>query len=170
MTEKKRYIIIGVMGGSEVSPSVYKLAYELGARIAEQGWLLLNGGRDAGVMRASAEGAKSRNGLTIGILPGGSRDQANPFIDIPIVTNLGAARNVVNVLSSDLVVALPGGAGTLSEIALALKSGKKVCLLQFDVGHIFQVYSANGQLFYASSVQECMEWMQTHLDCNLRHV
>ncbi|MBN2357188.1 TIGR00725 family protein [candidate division KSB1 bacterium] len=152
------------MGGSDVAQPIYELAFQLGAMIAEQGWALLNGGRDAGVMRASAEGAKSRNGLTIGVLPGGSRRGANPFIDIPIFTEMGAARNVINVLSSDVVVALPGGAGTISEIALALKSGKKVCLLKFDVHALFQSCCFPDQLYYAESLQDCMAWLQQHTD------
>ncbi len=72
-------------------------------------------------MEAAAKGAKEGGGITIGILPGGSADEANPYIDIPIVTDLGNARNVVNVLTSQVIIAIHGSYGTLSEIALALK-------------------------------------------------
>ena len=148
--------IIGVMGGANVSDLDYQLAYELGALVAENGWMLLNGGRDAGVMRASAEGAKSRGGTTIGVLPSASKNDANPFIDIPIVTNLADARNVINVLSSDVVVACPGSAGTLSEVALALKNKRTVILLRLNVGDAFEEYRKTGTLINASTAQECV--------------
>ncbi|MBN1482862.1 TIGR00725 family protein [candidate division KSB1 bacterium] len=145
------------MGGAHVSDLDYQLAFELGALVAERGWILLNGGRDAGVMRASAEGAKSRGGMTIGILPTASKMDANPFIDVPILTNLGDARNVINVLSSDVVVACPGAAGTLSEVALALKNEKTVFLLRLDVGQAFDVYRRRGKLLPVKTAQECVE-------------
>ena len=158
--KSNRKIIIGVMGGGAVSKDDYDLAYELGKRIAKKGWILLNGGRNAGVMRASAEGAKSAKGMTIGILPGTSTDQANPFIDIPIVTGLSDARNFVNILTSNIIVACRGSAGTISEIALALKNTKNVILLNFDVGTIFDSYKKTGQLLSARSVEECMEFLE----------
>jgi len=149
--------VIGVMGGASVSPDVEKMAFELGALVAAEGWILLNGGRDAGVMRASAAGAKSKNGLTIGILPGASKSDANPFIDIPIVTNMADARNLVNVLSSDVVVACPGSAGTITEVAMALKNGKKVILLQFDLRNAFALFAENSRLEYVDNPKECVE-------------
>ena len=87
--------------------------------------MLLNGGRPAGIMEASARGAKESGGLTVGVLPGGSSSEASAYIDIPIVTGMGSARNNINVLSSDVIIALPGKAGTISEIALAMRNGKK---------------------------------------------
>jgi uncharacterized protein (TIGR00725 family) len=72
-------------------------------------------------MEASAKGAKEAGGITVGILPGSSADEANSFIDIPIVTDLGNARNVINILSSQAIIAIHGSYGTLSEIALAMK-------------------------------------------------
>jgi len=145
------------MGGANVSKAVEKTAFELGALIAENGWILLNGGRNAGVMRASAQGAKSKEGLTIGILPGSSKFEANPFIDIPIVTNIADARNLINVLSSDVVVACHGSAGTISEIALAVKNLKPVILLNFDPGSGFVEYTKNGLLLSADSPVQCIE-------------
>jgi len=145
------------MGGANVSKAVEKTAFELGALIAENGWILLNGGRNAGVMRASAQGAKSKGGLTIGILPGSSKFEANPFIDIPIVTNIADARNLINVLSSDVVVACHGSAGTISEIALAVKNLKPVILLNFDPGSGFAEYTKNGLLLSADSPVQCIE-------------
>jgi len=153
----ERRPIIGVMGGANVSDLDYQLAYELGALVAENGWILLNGGRDAGVMRASAEGAKSCGGTTIGILPSALKDDANPFIDIPIVTNLADARNLINVLTSDVVVACSGSAGTVSEVALALKNNKNVILLRLNVGDAFEDYQKKGSLMRASTAQECIQ-------------
>lgn len=160
----ERRPIIGVMGGAAVSDLDYQLAFELGALIAERGWILLNGGRDAGIMRASAEGAKSRGGTTIGILPTASKGDANPFIDIPILTNLADARNLINVLTSDVVVACPGSAGTMSEVALALKNGKTVFLLRLDIGAAFQEYRQKGQLIEIRTAQECVDMLAALLE------
>ncbi len=135
--KRKQKPIVGVMGGSKVDRRTQDMAFEFGALVAENGWILLNGGRDAGVMRASARGAKSKGGTVIGVLPGTQKFRANPYIDIAIMTGMGDARNVINILSSDVVVACSGGAGTLSEIALALKNQKPVILLNFDVGPVF---------------------------------
>ena len=149
--------VIGVMGGGQVDDRVRELARELGARIAERGWILLNGGRNAGVMAASARGAKEAGGTVIGVLPDSHDQQASPDLDVAIVTGLGDARNVINVLSSDVVIACPGGAGTLSEVALALKSGKSVILLDFDLGPGLDQYRQTGQLSTASGPAEAIE-------------
>ncbi len=123
-------IIIGVMGpGEQATANDLQNAYELGKLIAQQGWVLLTGGRNAGVMDAASRGAKSENGLTIGILPGNNTNGISAAVDIAIITDLGNARNNINVLSSDVVIACGMGAGTASEIALALKSNRKVILL-----------------------------------------
>lgn len=107
-------------------------AYKLGRTIAQQGWILLTGGRKAGVMDAASQGAKSVDGLTIGILPGKDDGGISEAVDIAIFTDMGNARNNINVLSSDVIIACGIGAGTVSEIALALKSHKKVILLNQD--------------------------------------
>ncbi len=108
-----------------------KLAGELGELAARAGWIVLTGGRDAGVMAAALRGAKRVEGsLTVGVLPGRDRAGASPFADVVVATGMGEARNVVNVLSSDVVVACGrGGPGTASEAALALKAGKPLVLL-----------------------------------------
>jgi uncharacterized protein (TIGR00725 family) len=154
---QNRKPVIGVMGGADVSSTVLDMAFELGALIAEENWVLLNGGRDAGVMRASAAGANSKNGLVIGILPGDSAEQANHHIDIAIVTNMGDARNVINVLSSDVVVVCPGGTGTISEAALALKSNKPVVLFADDDINIFQKYEKSDFLVKAATAADCIK-------------
>jgi len=138
--------IVGVMGGAEVDAHVCALARELGKRIAERGWVLLNGGRDAGVMRASAAGAHEAGGTVIGILPDADASRAAPDLDHVIVTGMGDARNLINVLTSDVVIACPGGAGTLSEVALALKNGKRVILLGWDAGEAFVEFQRSGLL------------------------
>ena len=132
-----RRIIIGVMGGTEADPHTERLAYEMGRGIAERGWVLLNGGRPTGVMGASARGCREAGGLSVGILFDSEREAASPDLDIVIPTGMGAARNVANVLASDIVVACRGRGGTLSEIALALRFGRPVVLLDFDPGAVF---------------------------------
>ena len=123
-------IIVGVMGpGAEVTANDLKNAYELGKLIAYEGWVLLTGGRNVGVMDAASQGAKAANGLTIGILPTDDTNAISEAVDIAIMTDMGNARNNINVLSSNVVIACGIGAGTVSEIALALKANKKVILL-----------------------------------------
>ena len=145
----KRPIIVGVMGGGSVPPETVDIARRLGRRIAEAGWVLLNGGRNAGVMAAAAEGASAAGGLTVGVLPDDHDGAVAPGIQIPILTGIGGGRNMINILSSHVVVACRGGAGTLSEIALALKYKRPVILLQFAVGDFFRPYAADGQLHEA---------------------
>jgi uncharacterized protein (TIGR00725 family) len=108
------------MGPGSCSPEVYELARQVGFLLAEKGAILISGGM-GGAMEAAAKGAKEAGGITIGILPGNDEAEANPYIDIPIVTDLGNARNVINVLTSQAIVAVHGAHGTLSEIALAMK-------------------------------------------------
>ncbi|MBD1837284.1 TIGR00725 family protein [Coleofasciculus sp. FACHB-64] len=122
--------LIGVMGpGANATETDLENAYKLGQFIAQEGWVLLTGGRNAGVMDAASKGAKFANGLTIGVLPTNDTSAVSDAVDIAIVTDMGNARNNINVLSSDVVIACGMGAGTASEIALALKNHKKVILL-----------------------------------------
>lgn len=118
--------------GEKATSNDLENAFKLGQMIAQQGWVLLTGGRKAGVMDAASQGAKSVNGLTIGILPGKDDRGISEAVDIAIFTDMGNARNNINVLSSDVIIACGIGAGTVSEIALAVKSGKKVILLNED--------------------------------------
>jgi uncharacterized protein (TIGR00725 family) len=152
-----RKYIVGVMGGGDgASPEDCSMAYRLGGLIAREGWVLLNGGRAAGVMEASARGARENGGLTIGVLPDTGAQLASRYIDIPIATGMGDGRNYINVLSSNIVVALPGRAGTISEIALALKNGRKVILLNFHPGSLFEAYRERGLLQWASDAEEAV--------------
>jgi uncharacterized protein (TIGR00725 family) len=121
--------IIGIMGASQASSRSVAAARELGELVAERGWIVLTGGRPAGVMAAACAGAKQiRNSLTLGILPGA--DGAGSDVDIAVFTAMGDARNAINVLTSDVVVACGvEGPGTASEVSLALKAGRPVILL-----------------------------------------
>ena len=118
-------MLIGVIGGRQCSAEDAELAEAVGRGLARRGAILICGGL-GGVMEAACKGAKLAGGMTIGILPGDSRDAANPYVDIPIVTGLGYARNVVVAKSSQAVIAIHGSYGTLSEIAHALQSGIQV--------------------------------------------
>jgi hypothetical protein len=122
--------IIGVMGpGIGATEIDQHNAYELGKMIAQSGWVLLTGGRNLGVMQAASRGAKAANGLTVGVLPTDDTSGMCDAVDIAIITDMGSARNNINVLSSDVVVACGMGTGTASEVALALKAHKPVILL-----------------------------------------
>jgi uncharacterized protein (TIGR00725 family) len=143
------------MGGGEIKkPELYDLGRKMGFLIAKEGWILLNGGRKSGIMEASARGAKEAGGLTLGILPGDNPSWASQYIDIPILTGIGYARNYINVQTSEVIVALPGRSGTISEIALALNIGKKVISLKYDLGKLFEKYKSEGQLIYAENPEE----------------
>ncbi|MDJ0661840.1 MAG: TIGR00725 family protein [Crocosphaera sp.] len=122
--------VIGVMGPGESATEIdIKNAYKLGKLIAKENWILLTGGRNVGVMDAANKGAKEAGGLTIGILPSNHTKNVSDAVDIAILTDVGNARNNINVLSSDLIVACGIGLGTVSEIALGLKNRKPVILL-----------------------------------------
>ena len=145
------------MGGAGEGAEVCALAREWGKRVAGHGWVLLNGGRDAGVMRASAAGAHEAGGTVIGILPDADTSRAAPDLDYAIVTGMGDARNLINVLSSDVVIACPGGAGTLSEVALALKNNKRVILLGWNTGNAFADFRQSGLLTMVHTAAEAIE-------------
>jgi uncharacterized protein (TIGR00725 family) len=126
-------IIVGVIGtGEGATVEATRTAFELGRLIAAEGWVLLTGGRSAGVMEAASRGARAGGGLTVGILPTADAAGASEFVDIPIATGMGQARNNINALSSRLLFACGMGAGTASEIALAFKARKRVILLCTD--------------------------------------
>ena len=120
---------IGVIGGSEASEELLRLAERVGSLIASEGCVLVCGGL-GGVMEAAAKGAKSAGGLTVGVLPGGSRSDANPYIDIAIATNMGHARNAIIAHTCDALIAVGGRYGTLSEISFGLALGKRVVSLK----------------------------------------
>jgi uncharacterized protein (TIGR00725 family) len=118
------------MGAGENARSTdIRNAFALGSAIADEGWIVLTGGRNRGVMDAVSKGAKAAGGLTVGILPTKDKRTISAAVDVAIITDMGSARNYINVLTSDVIVACgAGGPGTASEIALALKSDKIVIL------------------------------------------
>jgi uncharacterized protein (TIGR00725 family) len=123
-------VVIGVMGPAACDQPTAALARAVGRGIAERGAVLLTGGR-SGVMEQASRGAKEAGGTTLGILPGATAAESAPntFVDVALFTGLGEARNWVNVCASDAIIAIGGGFGTLSEIALALKAKKPLVLL-----------------------------------------
>jgi uncharacterized protein (TIGR00725 family) len=121
--------LVAVCGESDPQTSLANLAFELGRGIAERGAVLICGGL-TGVMEHAARGARSAGGLTIGLLPGEDPSEANEYIDVAIASGLGHARNAILARTADGVVALGGGLGTLSEIALALRNGRPTVGIQ----------------------------------------
>lgn len=152
-------IIIGVMGpGANALETDLQNAYELGQLIAQEGWVLLTGGRNAGVMDAANKGAKAANGLTVGILPNNDTNNISEAVDIAIVTDMGNARNNINVLSSNVVIACGMGAGTASEVALALKGNKQVILLtDSEESKLFFRSLSSDNIFIAKTAKAAIE-------------
>jgi len=124
----KRGPIVGVIGAGSCSEEIEEAAMEVGRELARNNATIVCGGL-GGVMTAAAKGAKEIGGFTVGILPGASNGDANPYIDFPVATNMGQARNAIIVQTADILIAIAGGYGTLSEIGLALKIGKAVVAL-----------------------------------------
>ena len=116
---------VAVVGAADATPEEYAEARALGRALAESGAVVLCGGR-GGVMEAAARGAAEAGGVTVGILPGPEASEANAWIAIPLPTGMGEARNALVVRGAEAVVAVGGGWGTLSEIALARKMGRPV--------------------------------------------
>jgi uncharacterized protein (TIGR00725 family) len=123
--DARNKIRIGVIGGASPDPKSRRIAFDVGKAIAEKEGILVCGGL-SGVMEAAARGAKTAGGLTIGILPGNSPGDANAHIDIPIATGLGYSRNSLVAMNADVLIAVDGQFGTLTEIAYGNIYGKKV--------------------------------------------
>jgi len=123
--EMRKKIRIGVIGGSSPDKESRQTAFRVGQLIAEKGAILVCGGL-SGVMEAASRGAKEAGGFTMGILPGNSLDDANIYVDIPVATGLGYGRNSLVAMNSDVIIAIDGQYGTLSEIAYGRIYGKKV--------------------------------------------
>ena len=139
---------IGVIGAGECSRESSRIAEDVGKQIASREAILVCGGM-GGVMEAAAKGAKEAGGTTVGILPGLDAQSANPYIDIPIVTGMGEARNVIIVRTSNAVIAVSGGPGTLSEIAFCLKLGVPL------VG--IQTWNVDPAVYRADSAEEAVD-------------
>jgi len=150
--------------GEKATETDLRNAYDLGQLIAQSGWVLLTGGRNVGVMDAASQGTKAANGLTIGILPS-IDSNISDAVDIAIFTDMGNARNNINVLSSDVVIACGMGTGTASEIALALKANKPVILLTNEESKFFQKLSPEN-VYLAERVEQVIAIAQEILGSN----
>ncbi|MCT0224834.1 hypothetical protein [Synechococcus sp. CS-1328] len=165
----RRRTVVGVMGaGDGASAEAMRLAEQLGECISARGWVLLTGGRPAGVMAAASRGAARVDGhLVVGVLPdegNGDDSQGTAEVDLALFTGMGKGRNVINVLSADvLVICGGGGPGTASEAAHALNAGRPLILLAVPpLWHDFFCSLAQG-VESASDVQECCRLIEARL-------
>lgn len=150
--------------GENATPEENEMAFELGKAIAEKGWVVLTGGRSFGIMEAAMRGAHEANGLTIGILPTDNGVNSSDHADIKILTGMGSARNQINILSSHILVVIGMAAGTASEVALALKSNKKVILLSQDEITIrFFKNIGTYKVQVANTIEETMKMIKDYL-------
>jgi len=139
--ELRKKLRIGVIGGAQPDKESRKKAFRVGQLIAEKGAILVCGGL-SGVMEAASRGAKEAGGLTLGILPGNSTDDANVYVDIPVATGLGYARNSLVAMNSDVIIAINGRYGTLTEIAYGCIYGKKIIGIgTWDIDNVIKVKS-----------------------------
>lgn len=166
-----RKTIVGIMGpGENATPEDNEIAFDLGKAIAERGWVVLTGGRSFGVMDAAMKGAHEGDGLTIGILPNDNAVNSSDHADIKILTGMGGARNMINVLSSHIIVVIGMAAGTASEVALALKTNKKVILLNQDEITIrFFKNIGTYKVMVASSIDETIAMIKDYLSVYTVH-
>lgn len=152
--------IIGIMGPNNATEKNLNDAYEIGKYAASKGYTILTGGLNVGVQNEGLKGAKSSNGLTIGILPFNEPEKFSEYIDIPIVTNMRSGRNYINVLSSNLVIACGIDIGTISEISLSLvkTNNKKVILVGAleEANNLFRKLRPDN-VFIAKDYNECIE-------------
>ena len=158
--------VIGVMGGGSATEAECAVAEAFGRLVAQAGWALLCGGRPVGIMEAAARGAHEAGGFVVGILPGRQDKpaEASAHLDLAIVTGMGDARNAINVLSSHVVVVCPGGPGTISEVALALKCGRPVILLGWDApAGLFPQQVASGALRLAATPEAARDMVMDAL-------
>lgn len=147
-------LYIGVVGTGETDEVTDRLAEDVGRLLAEQGAVLVCGGL-GGVMAAACRGARSAGGVTVGLLPGDRREDANPYVSVAIATGLGEMRNPLIVRAVDALVAIGGGAGTLSEIAFARKTGRPVVGI-----HSWEPEASRlgGSLQTADSPEDAVAW------------
>jgi len=147
-------VFVSVIGGSRCSRLEAELAEQVGAELARRGATLICGGL-GGVMAAACKGARSAGGTTVGILPGNRREDANPYVDIPIVTTLGEARNVIVVCSGQAVIAIAGKYGTLSEIAYALRNS--IPVVGLNTWSLSKDGQMDGSVIVAQNAREAVD-------------
>lgn len=156
--------------GENATPEDNEIAFELGKAVAQHGWVVLTGGRSFGVMDAAMKGAHEANGLTIGVLPNDNSVNSSDNADIKILTGLGSARNIINVLSSHVIVVIGMAAGTASEVAMALKTNKKVILLNQDEITIrFFKNIGTYKVMISNSVDETISMIKDYLSVHHVH-
>jgi uncharacterized protein (TIGR00725 family) len=159
--------VIGVMGAGEPRPATLDAARRLGRLIAEAGWVLLTGGRPAGVMEAASAGARSvPDSLTLGILPSGRDGPVSDEVDVAVFTGVGEARNAINVLTSDVVVACGvEGPGTASEVALALRLDRPAILLapSPEAAAFFRTIQGAARLYEVTTPEAVVEMIEHRL-------
>jgi uncharacterized protein (TIGR00725 family) len=143
-----RTFYVVVVGSGEATGELYDLAREVGRLVASRGGIVVCGGL-SGVMEAAARGATEEGGVAIGILPDEDRGRANPYLSYSVVTGMGQARNLTVVCSGDVVVAVGGEYGTLSEIGLALKIGRP--------GMALKSWELGGHVVVVASPEEAVE-------------
>jgi uncharacterized protein (TIGR00725 family) len=153
--------LVAVCGESDPQTPLKDLAYEVGRGIAQRNAVLVCGGL-TGVMEHAARGARAAGGLTIGLLPGDDADEANAYIDISIATGLGHARNAILARTADGVVALGGGLGTLSEIALALRNRRPT--IGIKTWHFDRDGRTEPELPVAANATEALDWLFARMD------
>ena len=134
-------------------------AYVIGILAAENGYDVLTGGRNVGVMDSAMKGAKSAGGQTIAILPEMSETNISEYADLHIQTGMGQARNVINILSSDLIVAIGMGPGTASEISLAIKHSKKIILFNPTEAAKTFFSELSEDIFSCTSTEEILQYL-----------
>ena len=158
MAKKVCISVIG-SGSSDgtLDPVIARIANEVGREIAVRNAVLICGGL-GGVMTEAAKGAKEKGGLTIGIIPGEDPNSANPYIDVPIPTGLGFARNVLVAYSGDAVIAVGGRLGTLSEISFALVKNKPVVgICTWDLNRFEQLKDCGHSIIICENAKEAVD-------------
>jgi uncharacterized protein (TIGR00725 family) len=152
--------MIGIMGpGESAAKEACDFAEATGAALAREGYVVLSGGRAEGVMQAAMKGAAGAGGLTVGILPGSDRRGMSEYVDIPVFTGMGHARNAINVLSSNVVVAIGLGPGTTSEVSMAIKMRKPVIIACMDSVEV-QFFSRLGEVRVADTPEEVVAFVR----------
>ncbi|MFH1774533.1 MAG: TIGR00725 family protein [Methanobacteriota archaeon] len=147
---------IAVIGSGKARGKLYRMAEEIGKEIAKAGATLVCGGL-GGVMEAGAKGAKKYDGITVGILPGFEKEEANEYIDIKVVTAMSHARNAIIARSADALIAVGGELGTLSEISLGLKVGKPVIVIKgSEIAELLKNLKVKN-LHFAETAREAVE-------------
>ena len=146
---------VAVCGGAISDQRLQEIAFEVGRLLAERDAVVITGGL-GGVMESACRGAKEEGGLTVGIIPSFDRSTANKYVDIIIPTGLGEARNMLVVNAAQVVIAIGGEYGTLSEVALALKTGKPV--VGIDTWRLLIGGEERESIYRVDLAQDAVEW------------